>query len=471
MLKSKLMEVFVALTPPMRRDLRQWVRSPFFNLRKDVIDLYVYLDTSPSSKLKLFAKEMAYKAIYPDDKKFDDAKIRYTMSFLLKTIEQYLSFQHSISDPIIEEWYLAIAYRGLGLEKQFENSIEKLQKQLNEKPNDVQRMRRMFDVERMINSFLSERKRANEQNLEVLSIRLDQFYAAEKLYIVCGLLSHQQMFRNTYDAQGMEALVAQVEYNNWHEEVPGIGVYYYAYQLYTNPEPIPFYEKFKAKLPEYIKIIENIEIRSAYLSAINFAIRQVNKGDKAYFKELFDLYKTGIESKVLLENNELSPFTYKNVVAIGLKLQEMDYIADFIDRYHDALPFEHRKNFYEYCKARLYFTQGNYEKAMPILGQMNYGDIYLQLDANVMICKMYFELRETEVLTSFLHTFKQFIHRRKEAIGYHYQNYYNIIRFVARLSNAAFADAKSQQRLLREIEECTPLTEKEWLLTQLASVK
>ena len=108
---------------------------------------------------------------------------------------------------------------------------------------------------------------------------------------------------------------------------------------------------------------------------------------------------------------------------------------------------------------------------MPILGQMNYGDIYLQLDANVMLCKMYFDTKETEVLSSFLHTFKQFIRRRKDEIGYHYENYHNIIRFVSRLLHIEYADKKTQQRLYKEIEACTPLTEKEWLLLQLAKLK
>jgi hypothetical protein len=466
------MEVFTALTPPMRRDLRQWVKSPFFNLRKDVIELHTYLDTTPLVKNKLFSKEIVFATLFPDDKKFDDAKMRYTMSFLLKSIEQYLAFQHSIGEPLIEEWYLAIAYRSLGLEKQFESSVDKLQRHLNEKQHDANRVRRLFDVEKMMYSYLNERKRATEPNLALLSVRLDQFYAAEKLRVVCGMLSYKQMFHNEYDTDGIEALVKQIERNEWHETVPSIGVYYYAYQLYTNANAEVFYEKFKEKLPEYINIIESIEIRSAYLSAINFVIKKVNTGGQPnYYRELLDLYKTGIESKVLIENNELSPFTYKNVVAIGLRLHEITYIADFIERYHSALPIEQRKNFYDYCRARLYFTQGNYTKAMPILVQMNYGDIYLQLDANVMLCKMYFELKEMEVLGSFLHTFKQFVRRRKDEIGYHYENYYNIIRFIGRMLYVEYSNPKNHQRLLNEIEACSPLTEKIWLVEQVKSAK
>jgi hypothetical protein len=462
------MEVFQALTPPMRRDLRQWVKSPFFNLRKDVIDLYNYLDTTPIAKTKMFTKEAAFEAVFPNEKKFEDTKIRYTMSFLLKTMEQYLAFQHSVNEPLIEEWYLAIAYRGLGLERQFEASVEKLQKHLNEKQNDAQRVRRLFDVEKMMYSYLNERKRATEPNLALLSVRLDQFYAAEKLRVVCGMLSYKQMFQNEYDTDGIEALVKQVERNNWHETVPSIGVYYYAYQLYTNAEADIFYQKFKEKLPEYLSIIEGIEIRSAYLSAINFIIKKVNTvGQPSNYRELFDLYKIGLDSKVLLENGELSPFTYKNVVAIGLRLDEVVYVTDFIEQYHDVIPSEQRKNFYDYCKARLYFRQGNYQKAMPILGQMNYGDLYLQLDANVMLCKMYYELNESEVLNSFLHTFKQFIRRRKSEIGYHYENYHNIIRLIGRIIHIEYADTKHQTRLYHEIQACTPLTEKEWLLQRL----
>jgi hypothetical protein len=467
MLRSKLYELFVTLPSAARRDLRLWVKSPFVNTRQDVVDLYNYLDTTSPRDFDLFHKERVFKAIFKE-KNYIDTKMRYTMSFLLKVLEQYLAYQQVVVEPLLQDWYLANAYRNLILEKPYTACIERVSKQLEQGEQGADTLRRQYEVEKLNFAFLIERKRLADSNLQTVLDRLDQFYAAEKLKMVCSALSQQTLFKADLDYGLIDPILTQVTVRGWVQTVPIIGAFYYTYRLATETEGIPYFHLLKGQIMSMQHTFAPEEQRTLYLFAINFAIKQVNLGDTTFFRELFELYQQGIEKDgILLENEELSPFTYKNLVAIGLRLGEFEYVEAFINEYTAKLPVEQRKNYHEYCRARLFFALKRYKDAMPILVQLNYGDIYLQLDANVMLVKMYYELGEFDVLSSLLDSFKQLINRKKSIVGYHQDNYQNIIRFTNRLMHLNIHNAKAVARFREELKNATPLTERGWLLEQL----
>jgi hypothetical protein len=220
-----------------------------------------------------------------------------------------------------------------------------------------------------------------------------------------------------------------------------------------------------------IKLKHNLakdELLTIYRLAINYTIRRSNNGDEQYHRELFDLYKDGIQSNILIENGELSAFAYKNTVTIGLRLLEFEYIDKFIKDYRLLLNSEHRKSYHDYCRAHWFVAVGRYSEGMPMLSQLNYGDIFLQLSANALLLKAYYELNEYDALSSLLDSFKQLLHRKRDTIGYHLQNYLNFIRLLGRLANLSKANTAAFQRLEEEVQTTTPLSERQWLLAQLA---
>ncbi len=85
------------------------------------------------------------------------------------------------------------------------------------------------------------------------------------------------------------------------------------------------------------------------------------------------------------------------------------------------------------------------------------------LDARRMLLRSYFELGEFQALDSLLDTFQAYIRRQKD-IGYHRENYLNLIRFVRRLMEAEGLDKAGKALLRSEIEGTEHLAEKEWLL-------
>jgi hypothetical protein len=179
-------------------------------------------------------------------------------------------------------------------------------------------------------------------------------------------------------------------------------------------------------------------------------------------REVFDLYQMGLEKSVFLESGFLSRFTFKNIVAAALKLGELDWTATFIDDFSKKLDPASRENYERFCSAKLCYEQKNWSKATDLLQNMAFDDVFLDIDARVLLLKIYFENKEWRLLAAFLETFRRFVSRKK--LAYHAPNYLNLINLTEKLANN-FGQISDAEQLVfqKEISETQPLTEREWV--------
>lgn len=112
---------------------------------------------------------------------------------------------------------------------------------------------------------------------------------------------------------------------------------------------------------------------------------------KAYQLKVFEWYKWGLEQGALLYHKKLSRFTYLNITSAGLKLKEFDWVAQFIKNYANYLPTAYKANYVHYTTAKLYFNKKKYYEAQQLLQQIEYDDIFLNLDAKTMLLEIYYE--------------------------------------------------------------------------------
>ncbi|MCB0544552.1 MAG: hypothetical protein KDC70_13595, partial [Saprospiraceae bacterium] len=208
------------------------------------------------------------------------------------------------------------------------------------------------------------------------------------------------------------------------------------------------------------------ETHDLYLMAINFCIRRINRADEQYFREIFDLYRSGLQHGALLEDGILSRWTYNNIALTAMRLREFDWTKQFLTDFMPFLPETHREGAYNFNIARYYYDTGDYRQAMQHLLRMEYDDVLQNLAAKTILCKIYFELDEVDALENQLDSIQIYL-RRKKVLGYHKENYTAIVRLMRKLL-ATGGSAQAGARLRREIEQAPVLTEREWMLRQLA---
>ena len=180
-------------------------------------------------------------------------------------------------------------------------------------------------------------------------------------------------------------------------------------------------------------------------------------------------YSAALQSDVLLENGQLSRFAFKNIVALALRLGEFDWAEGFIEKYSSALDARHRRNYTDYNLAKLHHARRDYAKAMRMLHKVEYEDVFLNLDAKVLLLKIYFEQGETEALESFILSFQRFLQRKNKELGYHRENYLNTLHFASKLLTINELDKLEKERLRSEITGAKALGEREWLLEKLGN--
>jgi len=468
MLKSRLIQVLRTFNKKELREFKKWVQSPFHNQREDVIKLYDYLiESSNLLNDNLLDKSFVFPRIYPNEK-FDDSKMRQVMHFLFKAMEEYLFYQEENTNEIKKKLSLLKIYR----ERKLDKSFLKIQKDIEsyflkaKNPNEDD-----FFNEYLLRKegvkFNSKISRSQELNLQNFSDSYDKAFIAEKLKHACLIISHQRVFNIQYEIGLLDEVLNFIEKNNLLDSLR-IGIQYYSYKILRENNVDDFY-----KLKSYLEKVENvpdIEVREAYIYSINFCISQMNTGNEVFVQEAFNLYKNGIEKKILIENNILSRWTFNNIVGIALRLKEYEWVKSFIENYNQYLEEKYRESFFHFNYAKLYYTKGDYNKTLDVIQKYEFKDVLINISAKTMLLKIYYELNEFLVLESLLESMRAYIQRKKEVGNKRKSNYKNIIRYTKKLLKVNPYSKAQKEKLKVEIEAAKPLTEKAWLLKQLAEL-
>ena len=170
----------------------------------------------------------------------------------------------------------------------------------------------------------------------------------------------------------------------------------------------------------------------------------------------------------MIENGILSKFTYKNIVASGLGLGAFEWVEQFIEQYKDHLEVKDRESTYSLNLALLYFRQGAYEAALPLLQKVDTSDTLNNLNARRILLRIYYEQKEGNVLDSFLDSYQQYLYRQKN-LGYHRDLYMPLVRFTRKLIRLEPGNVQQRAQLRAEVVSTKDFAEKRWVLGELAS--
>jgi hypothetical protein len=463
--KSQLINIIKTFSRRDVREMLRWLQSPVHNLREDVIVLFQYITSdNVLYNNESLAKEAAYKALMPKEK-YNDAKMRQVMFFLQENIEQFLAFQEWSKNEKNQRLALAQNYRHRKLEKPFLKTIQDLEKEQSISiEHDASHHELQHRLLEQHSFFQVMNDRSKIVFLQEVNNTLDTYYIAQKLKYFCNMHSHQSVFKIEYDYTFLVPLLTQIQQQNLLS-VPAISVYYYIYHTLIEKENPEHFMALKQEISEKLTKFPMSEAREILLMGINYCIGRANAGHVTYFHDAIELFQLGDHSNLLLEDGQVSRFTFRNAVSFGTRIKAFEWVEYFIDKYKKCLDDKYQGGFVQFNYARLYFEKGDYKQAMKLLAQTEYDDILIALNAKFMLLKMYYELREYDVLESHLESMRAYV-QRKEVIGYHRNIYKNIIRFAKKLLNLNPTTQKIEA-LRQDIATTNPMADREWFYRML----
>ena len=467
MKKSNLFLILSKLDKKELRELRKWLQSPAHNQREDVILLFEFLTDHLSPKKIDLSKEMAFPLVYPSLTTYDDGKMRQSIHFLSKSLEDFLVFRELQHDVVSAKTTLARVLRKKGLDKGFQKSIQIAHEVQATKPiRNTQYHQNDYAIRQEENRFAGANGRVKGFDFQGLSDSLDHMFISSKLREACTMISYQNVTKTEYNTGLLDYTLNYIADNPEVLNIPAVGIYYFGFKCTIDNTDENSFQELKGQIFKNKDLFPLYELKDLYLIAINFCLRRANSGDASYLRESFELYKYGVEEKILLENNYLSRFTFLNIVTNGARLGELEWLNTFIESKASLLSPENRDNIVHYCRSKLFFEKGNYAEAMSLLSQIEYDDILMNLSGKGMLLRIFYEEGSLNSLESLLESMRAYV-QRKKVIGYHKSSFSNLIRFTRKLMKVNPYDQKEVQKLKAQIETANPLPEKDWLLKQI----
>lgn len=466
MYKSKLIKIYTHFDRKEKALFRKWVNSPIHNQHKDVLLLFEFIFSKRGNFTALsITKEKAYQFIYASS--YNDLRIRHLMSLGVIILEKFVRFTIQGSNDFLQQKSLIQFYKDRALNNFSQQEIQKAKSaQKQQLIKDGAYYYNQYELESEIFEQAGEDERVRTTNLQAVFDAYSTAFVIEILRHACTALTYQNLNKkNQFNIPFLQQVLEQIELGTY-QEIISVQFYYYCYKSLTEPNQARHYQQLKKLLFEHYQALESSEIKNIHVIALNFCIKQLNNGDEKYVQEVFDLFKYGLDYNILIKNNVLSRFTYKNIITAALRLKEIDWTKQFLKQYTPYLNTKYQKNYHHFAHAKLLYTKGNYDETMHLLHQVEYDDLFLNLDAKMILLKIYYEQGSSDALEALLNSFYIYL-QRKEVMGYHQSNYKNIIKFTKKLLYLAPYDKENARKLQDQIEQASPLTEKYWLLEQI----
>lgn len=469
MRNTKLYSILEQFDKYEQNRCRKFLQSPYFNKSQVIINLFEkLLDHISTKKEEVLTKEALWESLNLGT--YDDVRFRKYCSDLFTLVENYLSSEIYEEKIVSKAIYLMEAVSKRKLDRLRSNSIKKvkiLSEKLYHKSADFYLDQYLFEK----NYYeLNKHDRTSKTNIEEINKNLDIFYISEKLRYYCLSLGQQKVASHLYSIEFIEEITNFVK-GQKYEDVPAISVYYQILLMETDGENTEHYFKLKQLLERNGLKFPREEAESMYGFAFNYCISKINQSNQQFQNELFDVYKDSISKEIIIVDGELSPWDFRNITTIALRLGEYDWVISFINNYQKYLPESFRDNAVKYNLAQVYFYQKSYDKVKILLQEVVFEDFSYNLNSKVMLLLTYYETDDIEPLYSFFESFRTYLNRHKDIPVARRQSFANLIKFTKKLTNANSKDKKSIQKLKQELESTKNVASHAWLMEKIAELE
>lgn len=468
---SKFYRFLKTLNNKELRKFRKYLESPYFNTNQTLLALYSVFETHLlDEKSSPLQKEIVWDFIFPNES-FDYDRLRKLLHLLMVLGEDFLAQLAYDDNSAHRVHYLLQMLHRKEMDEFIHSTIQSglsiLKKENNRNGTYYYDLYSIEKYKYILENIESARvKKLNIQKLNISEIdgHLNHFYFSEKLKYYCLLLSWSKMTNLDIEVDFINEIVNKINQKEYLQ-IPAIAIYYQIYLTYIEPNELEHFYKLKNLIKNNIHLFPSEDAKDIMNSAINYTIQKHNSGNTNFYLENFILYQEAIKNETILTGNELSPWAFKNIITLGLRLNEFDWVEYFIETYGSKISKEYRANAINYNLASLYFYKKEYNKAIPLLQLVQFDETTYGLGAKSLLLACYYEQDELEVLQSFYDSFKIFVSRNKNITDDIKKSYIQLIK-LTKLLTESNSDKLKLQKIKIEIQN-SQATSKKWLLEKV----
>ncbi len=471
---SKLYSTLKTFDKYEQNRIRKFLKSPYFNKNEALVKLFeLFCAHFNSNGHKKLLKTVLWQKVYPNQP-FDDVLFRKNCSDLLKLIENYLVQQSLEQDPVQRKILLMDALKHRKISTLYNSAVRSARKLADASPfRSYRYYHQQYKIEKAyFELFEVEKDRTAKYNVEEMLNNLDWFFIAEKLRYSAIIYTQQRFISHNYNILLLEDILKTVRKHNLLS-IPTIAVYYTILQTQREPDLTEHYYYLKNLISNEIDKFPRSEAEFIYQAAMNYCVLNINKGSSEFLEEYFNLSVILLKNGMLFNNNELSPWHFRNIVVAALRVGKYTWTENFIREYSKYLPESMRDNAVSFNSAQLYFSQKKWDRVIELLREVEYEDFTYNLNSKTMLLSTYYEIDEIEPLFSLLDSFRTYLNRHKNIPAARRTPYMNLIRFTKKLARIIPGDKAAVEKLRKELDEMPTGTvaNSKWLKEKLTELE
>lgn len=411
-------------------------------------------------------KKVVFKKIFPG-KKYNDQQYRYLSSDLVLRLENFIASRGFEKDESIYQQVLKRELASRNAVKAYnKHRLHFEEKKHGNEILDIAYYQHCYESEFIhLAKASAGMKRDEKSNIGEVVDYLDRFYLGRKLQLCCEIFNVKNVLSVDYKIFLLDEILVQLK-KKIYSDTPVIQVYFRILMTLLESENEEHFHQLRILLKQHETNFTLGELREMYQYVLNYCIKKINLGNINWQKTLFEIYKITIENKVLMSEGHLSHWDYKNIVTISLRQKEYDWAKTFIEKQKKFLLPAERENAFIYNLSNVFFATGDYSKSLKLLQQVEFSDVYYQLDSKSILLKTYFELEETESFLYHATAFRTFLKRNKLVSEYQRSIYLNLIRYASQLIHA-LGQKKKILAIKKKVEENRNIADLQWLLSKI----
>ena len=468
------------LQPEELRGFQTYLSTRFFNGKKTLVVFFarwkkLFLD-APHERDYSAEAFLAGTGIHP--RRMD--KLSSALYALVCNYLAILEFQEN-EQAQHEMLLFAIEKRGAG-KQETESLFEKMLNRTAEEKESPDKVLRLMKI-RWLYAEMSIRTRETrslwQENFHDLHDLLDQYYQLQKLKLASATTNAKNIYNHAEDNPA-EKFLAYLQHSKADAELSPLSrAYFLTIQMLRSENGKDAFGELLLLLGGKAHLFDRREALELYSYALNFCISHSNQGKPEHLKDASVLYLQLLENKLILENEELPPQQFKNIVALHCRLGMLDWVATFIDEYNQFLPKKSQHFALTYNQAVLSYYRQDYAHAIhqfkEIIANLS-EDVFYALDARVFLWKSFFEnldhntMKEVDEMYRLYDAFRLYIDRNDKISTFHKQHYRNFIREFKRFTeiiNRQPASPKHLSELREEVFNMDFVSNKEWFLQKI----
>lgn len=327
--------------------------------------------------------------------------------------------------------------------------------------------------EEKLKDFQYSGKWMKEDNLDMVLQSLDIMYISKKLtYTITALAYNRAKANKVYDLSVVKLLNSGFFDHIDYKKYPLVALNIANAQLMIE-ESLEAYNNLLTLIDKHETRVSNIYIESFYTVLKNFCVRQIKKGKQEYYYKNIEITKK-LDQLNILFSNAFSIQKLKNIVTIGCRVNEFNWVIEMIEKATPYIKKNIRQDIINYNLGFVAFQKKEYDTCIDYLLDVNNFNISYDLSKRFLILKSYYELDKhyLEPTAQVFRSIEIFVLRNKlintKDKKYH-KNFinlaYNLYRYKHRVGKMNLIKLKDK------LEAAELISNKAWLREKIEELK